>query len=90
LVAQKNQHGGRRKYLCQGRGCGNSAGGKPRVIAKAHHRRQHDQTRRHRRGADNAFGGSKQRSDDDRGDCESAAQRAEETSHRLQQIFGDP
>ena len=89
LVAEQHQHGGGRENLRQRRGGGDGAGGKPRVVAEAQHRRQRDQAHGHRGGADDAFRGSKQRAHHDYRDAEPAAQRTEQPAHGLEQFLGD-
>jgi len=70
LVAEQHQHGRRRENLRQGRCGGDDAGGKPRVIAEAQHRRQHDQSHGGGSGADHSFRGCQQHADHDHGNPE--------------------
>ena len=89
LVAEQHQHRRRREDLRQRRGRRDRAGGKRLVVAVPQHGRQHDQAHRHRRSADDAFGGGEQHADEDHRNAKAARQRAEQPAHGFQQILGD-
>ncbi len=87
LVGHDDQHQARRNDLRQRSGCRDDAGGEAPVVAVAQHDRQRDKPHGDDRGGDNAGGRGEQGADDDHGEREAAAHRAEQLADGVEQIL---
>jgi hypothetical protein len=90
LIGQHHQHQGRRHQLGDGAGSRQHAGGIAHVVAIAHHDRQRnhghgDHLRRH-----GAGDGAEDEADDDHRVAQAPAHAAEQASHGVQHVLGQP
>jgi len=89
-IAQQHQHDRGRNDLPQGAGSRQRTGGDGRVVAASQHGGQREQSHGDHRGADDAGTRREQCTNHAHRNRQAAAQGAEQTRHRLQQVFGNP
>ena len=90
LIGHYDEHQRRRDDLRQRAGGGDDAACHAPVVTIAQHDRQRDQAHRNDRGRNHAGGGGKQGADKNHGISEAAANRAEQLSDSVEQIFRHP